>query len=884
MRSGAKHGLLPGSWVMGVFADGNEANDGYAFCTFNFTAKASEENNRTDVDVSGGRLPDDIRGFTKINPIIEGIYPNIGLNTKEELTSGKDDSGDIAHDASAMDDSSDGTCPIKKSAASTLNAEPKTGENPGSQLYSTELADGLCGTLVNGRDLVSDLIKEKLPTGLTRYVDTATDVVYDLYGNQINLNGILRIIATEISSILKETIQTQKGFIQKTINKISHSSGLLSASTRSPLTAQLADVALSTSFDIFNSVIDRSLDTLTETILQSLVNINNQQKSSKGATNNTGELRTSRSSLISDLNPIYIADAVLNDAEINFQNVKGAAEVSIEKSSAKVSGELTAFDTMLSGMVESDFETRDDMDESIGGAYASVQASIGDITLEVSADLKESMGMDLDFGVGVGFGGGNFDLGKAAEFLSLALNMDFTLTPTVFNKAGLAVLDIFTSGGCNPFAMYNTVSGLVGNTSGSSGSREGGGSESGKSSKRFEETYLSAGFGGRPGFANENETTDKKFPEDVNRSKIRQRRRREINSNLRRWRRVDYYEPTRSYELRGEQVINGETTDRSRVLVNNQEDPSDNGIYITSTREWRRAPDAELPTDFSKRRIVLVNSLPEGEDKFYYSGKKNPKVSFDEITFRNVNDSEEFSDEEKQALDPTVDIEPDGSNATVFLTSLPSSDEEAAKNFINGVPNTPIIRNSGGGYFFESKKAGRNFPSVVIQDYFGTPVPVVDRKSGEIVTVLVNQLSFNTRANPSVSIIPDDSSIGIVSDDSNYDIFISQFYVQNSGIGYDKDTKITIIDKDKEVTSAIAKPKVVDGRIVSVEVINNGSGFLRMPRVKIKGSGRKAKIYPIMGLKAKTSDPSVKKLQETVNLALSPVTGATLSTTLNVNS
>ena len=50
MRSGVKHGLLPGSWVIGLFADGSEANDGYAFATFNFTAKASEENNRQDVD------------------------------------------------------------------------------------------------------------------------------------------------------------------------------------------------------------------------------------------------------------------------------------------------------------------------------------------------------------------------------------------------------------------------------------------------------------------------------------------------------------------------------------------------------------------------------------------------------------------------------------------------------------------------------------------------------------------------------------------------------------------------------------------------------------------------------------------------------------------
>ena len=44
-RVGGKHGLMPGSWVIGVFADGKDANDGYAFCSFNFCfiMKSSED-------------------------------------------------------------------------------------------------------------------------------------------------------------------------------------------------------------------------------------------------------------------------------------------------------------------------------------------------------------------------------------------------------------------------------------------------------------------------------------------------------------------------------------------------------------------------------------------------------------------------------------------------------------------------------------------------------------------------------------------------------------------------------------------------------------------------------------------------------------------------
>ena len=78
---------------------------------------------------------------------------------------------------------------------------------------------------------------------------------------------------------------------------------------------------------------------------------------------------------------------------------------------------------------------------------------------------------------------------------------------------------------------------------------------------------------------------------------------------------------------------------------------------------------------------------------------------------------------------------------------------------------------------------------------------------------------------------------------------------------------------------AVVRPKIVDGRIVSVEVINNGSGFKRIPKVKVKGKGKRAKLYPIMGLKVKESNPSVKKLQQNVNLSLTPAT-VNLYTTL----
>ena len=863
MRSGAKHGLLPGSWVMGVFTDGSEANDGHAFCTFNFTAKASDENNRVDVDVTDGKIPDDIRGFTKINPIIEGIYPNTGLNTEEELTTGKDDPGDIAHDTHNLNDSTDGKCYIQRDGWSTTKEKDKTADNSHSQKYSTEIADALCGTLMSARDVISARIKEKMPSGLSRFVDG--DDLFDINGNAINLNGILRVLSGEISSMLKDTIQTQKALLQKTVNKNLHSVGIFAGATRSPLTAILADMTFSTQFDIFNSIIDRSLDQLEDQVMQSLQNLNNQQKSSKGSSNNTGELGTSRSSSVVDLNPIYIADSIINDTEVNYRKKEKEAQEECEEVVRPIKEKMSAYEKKMSDMLLEDYQCQEDMEDDIKNGY-------DDIVNDIS---------NTSSGGGGGSGGGGFDLGEAAQFLQIALNMDFTLVPQVFNKAGLAVLDSFTGAGCNPYTMYETVSGKIANSAGSSGGGEGGGSESGKSSKRDKDMYKSAGFAGRPHQVNESETTYNIYPDEVKTVKFKQTERKKILATLPRWEPVDFYEVNRQYELKGEVEFDGIPTGRSRVLVNNQEDPTDNGIYVTNVGNWTRSEDANFPTDYKKRKLVEAKNQAKEDNLYYYCNKDNPKLRYDEVYFKKVADSDEFSNKEKRALDRNVENEPDGTNASVFVTSRPSGEEEAAKNFIAGRPNTPIVANTGKGYFFDSKKTGRNFPSVVIEGYLGTPVPVVDRDTGELVTVLINQRSFSNKANPSVSIIPDDSSIGIVSDSSNYDIYLSHFYVQNTGAGYGPDTEIIVTDKDWDIQRAIVRPKIVNGRIVSVEVINNGSGFKRIPKIKIKGKGRRAKLYPIMGLKVKESNPSVKKLQQNVVLSLTPTT-ANLYTTLDL--
>ena len=62
-RVGGKHGLMVGSMVIGFFLDGFDANDPVVTGTFNHTAKASEENNREQVDVGEGTIPEEDKGF-----------------------------------------------------------------------------------------------------------------------------------------------------------------------------------------------------------------------------------------------------------------------------------------------------------------------------------------------------------------------------------------------------------------------------------------------------------------------------------------------------------------------------------------------------------------------------------------------------------------------------------------------------------------------------------------------------------------------------------------------------------------------------------------------------------------------------------------------------
>jgi phage-related tail fiber protein len=66
---------------------------------------------------------------------------------------------------------------------------------------------------------------------------------------------------------------------------------------------------------------------------------------------------------------------------------------------------------------------------------------------------------------------------------------------------------------------------------------------------------------------------------------------------------------TGAIALSGEQAIDGiAIVDGDRVLVKDQAAAADNGIYIASTGNWARAPDADGARDLVTGTSVLVNA------------------------------------------------------------------------------------------------------------------------------------------------------------------------------------------------------------------------------------------------------------------------------------
>lgn len=82
---------------------------------------------------------------------------------------------------------------------------------------------------------------------------------------------------------------------------------------------------------------------------------------------------------------------------------------------------------------------------------------------------------------------------------------------------------------------------------------------------------------------------------------------------------------TANITLSGEQTIDGVAivTD-DRVLVKNQTDGSENGIYIADTSSWERSPDFDGPRDVAQGCMIYVNSGSTNGSGWFVLTTENP--------------------------------------------------------------------------------------------------------------------------------------------------------------------------------------------------------------------------------------------------------------------
>lgn len=78
-----------------------------------------------------------------------------------------------------------------------------------------------------------------------------------------------------------------------------------------------------------------------------------------------------------------------------------------------------------------------------------------------------------------------------------------------------------------------------------------------------------------------------------------------------------YLATTAAITLAGEQSIDGVLTAASRVLVKDQADATQNGIYVTSSGDWQRAPDFSRSNQVAKgTRIWITDGTVNGETEW----------------------------------------------------------------------------------------------------------------------------------------------------------------------------------------------------------------------------------------------------------------------------
>ena len=867
-RIGGKHGLLPGTWVMGFFLDGDDAQDPFVFCTFNFTANSSDQDNRKDeAEQDKGKLKDSAEGFTKIltSPATQ---PNTALRTEEEGQNGDKgfmDPNDKAGDSVNNDSDSEcgGKAPLESESSNA--SKNKDFQNPGNtegQKYNTMIADGRCGSNQNAREDIQVKMQEQLVPQSQRFV--YGDVVWQRFeGNFVDMNGIMAQLALLICALLKQLIQSLKSEKEDQIYRNKRGATLVAVPDRDGYIRPKLDEQERRQSDIFHTLIAAIIDQLCSLIMNELQKQNNSGEDSGGGSSNDnsgGDAGTNPVTRINNPRAKCLADQIINNVLIE---VEKGFDLAIEASEKAVK--------------DSD-ESNDD-----GGS-----------SLDAIMNIISSV---------LGFGSG----------MLFPLSDKYTEKTDVHNSQGNKTQDKSTRDGCKEARFYNSEEGAAmaaglaaaigafggGGSGGGGGSSGGGGGASRaadpeKDKERRLRGYAKNGPGGMPEDkkAKNRKTTDviceeaNEDPDQVNDKDLviegpcnvysnreytfrvknngSAKIKRSFFSTLKR---IDLGDFGYDYSVDFSTVVDYRNKNKADITFERSNFNEKKNIYFVYATVYLKKNNRtvvktkKLKVRVYERNEANIEDLPcprseVGDPPKPGRIRENPTQDPEIFPDPRVPTTPDTPDGIIVTGPPSLGPPPEGSFGEITLISLPSPEPEAARNFVIGTPNVAVIENPGTGYFYNNPLVpGDAYPSIYIPGYSGIPIPVVEPNTGELVTIITNPSSFDpNRPLPPASIIPDQNPIGFSTTNPNIDVEIAGFYVQNTGFNYCAPV-IKLWDRDKLIYSeAQATLKLIRGRIVDCQLLNSGRGFLRIPRVDIVDNGDTcgtqggygAKIYPIM--------------------------------------
>lgn len=208
-----------------------------------------------------------------------------------------------------------------------------------------------------------------------------------------------------------------------------------------------------------------------------------------------------------------------------------------------------------------------------------------------------------------------------------------------------------------------------------------------------------------------------------------------------------YGATTQNITLYGNQTIdtNVSTGSGNLILVKNQTDPKENGIYESSSSAWSRYTDFEHPSDLKGKIFSVVNGYSNAGRMFY-----TPKVNFDPTDVFGVDDI--------SFLEYFGSVKPLPSRAGIrdskgcLKTAEPNSDDDAVSKFYvsplvvstNSITGPALKANMAIRVMFTADIVGNDDSTALNLVYNGIGVPLKATKDGNLVNVYAHEISSGT--------------------------------------------------------------------------------------------------------------------------------------------